>query len=41
MARCQPWCAGGCDPVPADKPRLFTRLTGGARAASGQPDRPS
>ena len=24
IARCNPWCAGGHDPVPADKPRLFT-----------------
>ena len=26
IARCNPWCAGGHDPVPADKPRLFARL---------------
>ncbi len=26
LARCQPWCAGGCDPVPGERPRLFTRL---------------
>ena len=26
IARCQPWCAGGHDPVPALPPRLFTRL---------------
>ena len=26
IARCQPWCAGGCDPVPDTPPRLFTRL---------------
>ena len=27
LVRCQPWCQGGCDPVPAEKPRLFTRLS--------------
>jgi len=37
LARCHPWCDGGCDPVPADKPRFFTRLTGGARAPADQP----
>ncbi|MBL8335382.1 MAG: membrane protein insertion efficiency factor YidD [Rhodoferax sp.] len=26
LARCQPWCQGGHDPVPADAPRLFTKL---------------
>lgn len=26
LVRCQPWCAGGCDPVPAQPPRLFGRL---------------
>ncbi len=26
ILRCQPWCAGGCDPVPASAPPLFTRL---------------
>ncbi|WP_103044324.1 membrane protein insertion efficiency factor YidD [Comamonas faecalis] len=25
LARCQPWCDGGCDPVPQERPRLFTR----------------
>lgn len=23
LLRCHPWCAGGCDPVPARVPRLF------------------
>lgn len=27
IARCGPWCAGGDDPVPLEKPRLFTHLT--------------
>jgi putative membrane protein insertion efficiency factor len=35
IARCHPWCAGGCDPVPADPPRLFSALSTPARAASG------
>ena len=26
LVRCHPWCAGGSDPVPAESPRLFTRL---------------
>lgn len=26
IARCGPWCAGGCDPVPDAPPALFTRL---------------
>ena len=26
LARCQPWCNGGHDPVPAQRPSLFTRL---------------
>jgi uncharacterized protein len=31
VLRCNPWCAGGCDPVPARAPRLFTRLGLGER----------
>lgn len=26
LGRCHPWCKGGNDPVPDEKPRLFTRL---------------
>ena len=26
LVRCHPWCAGGCDPVPAQPPALFSRL---------------
>ena len=26
LVRCHPWCAGGLDPVPAEKPGLFTGL---------------
>lgn len=26
LARCQPWCQGGHDPVPQERPRLFSRL---------------
>lgn len=26
LLRCHPWCAGGHDPVPAGKPRLFSGL---------------
>lgn len=27
LVRCHPWCEGGCDPVPSEKPRLFTWLS--------------
>jgi len=26
LVRCQPWCAGGHDPVPSQPPGLFSRL---------------
>lgn len=44
LARCHPWCDGGCDPVPHAPPRLFTRLPGLAKdraATSSQENKPS
>jgi uncharacterized protein len=32
LLRCHPWCDGGCDPVPDNAPRLFTRLGLGGTA---------
>lgn len=26
IVRCNPWCQGGCDPVPTQSPRWFTGL---------------
>lgn len=26
LARCGPWCEGGCEPVPANPPTLFSHL---------------
>ena len=26
LSRCGPWCEGGDDPVPLEKPRLFSHL---------------
>jgi len=26
LARCHPWCEGGADVVPSEKPRLFAQL---------------
>lgn len=34
LLRCHPWCEGGCDPVPQQPPRLFSRLGLGRRAPS-------
>ena len=31
LARCQPWCAGGCDPVPGTVSPIFSALLGSAR----------
>jgi uncharacterized protein len=41
IGRCQPWCAGGHDPVPAQPPRLFRALVGKrshSTSASGASD---
>ncbi len=27
LLRCHPWCEGGCDPVPQERPRLFHFLS--------------
>jgi len=34
VLRCNPWCLGGCDPVPERAPALFRRLGLGADPAS-------
>lgn len=34
ILRCQPWCVGGCDPVPHERPRLFSRLLPSATVAT-------
>jgi putative membrane protein insertion efficiency factor len=26
LLRCQPWCTGGHDPVPVERPRFFSNL---------------
>ena len=31
LARCQPWCEGGCDPVPVARPKLFSKLFNSSR----------
>ncbi len=40
VMRCHPWCAGGCDPVPGEPPRLFTRLGLAPSDLSRTHDRP-
>ena len=36
LLRCHPWCEGGCDPVPSQAPRLFTRLGLGAETPESE-----
>jgi putative membrane protein insertion efficiency factor len=35
VVRCNPWCAGGCDPVPDNKPWDRAKAPPSARAAAG------
>ena len=35
LVRCQPFCAGGHDPVPIDPPALFRRLANPAQRGAG------
>lgn len=41
IARCNPWCDGGCDPVPEHPPRLFTGLIARKRPGPQPPRQPS
>lgn len=41
LARCQPWCEGGHDPVPALPPALFRSFANGALAHGAVASSPS
>jgi putative membrane protein insertion efficiency factor len=41
VLRCQPWCDGGCDPVPSAAPRLFSHLGLGARESFPEKKNPT
>lgn len=38
ILRCAPWCTGGCDPVPPERPRLFRHLLPGATLPTESPE---
>jgi putative membrane protein insertion efficiency factor len=40
LVRCHPWCDGGHDPVPLEKPRLFGWLSSSDRFPGQQPTSP-
>ncbi len=40
LARCQPWCQGGLDPVP-ENPRWFSRLVAPADSSSSPSEKSS
>ena len=41
LARCQPWCAGGCDPVPEAPYKPFSGLLVSRDANPNSPRHPS
>jgi len=41
LLRCHPGCDGGCDPVPPQPPRFFTRLIDRERSDPSTPRQPS